>query len=252
MFLREFGRNDEADELARAYTAAQPDDPRFFDLSYHHFSTDAPVDPTLKAAFEARQSSFKDERDPKGVLLAIGRGEPWRDEDVRLLANVTIDAFEASIVEGAAASVAGVAAATGVTWQDAHEACTAAGKRLCSEEEWMIACTGQPPVDRDKDGVFSDDPIVGRKYPYGAVQQPGWCASARTKDDPRPLITGNHPRCATPEGVFDLEGLTKEWIGVTPDRAAVKGPLRPKRPRSTNAAWLTVFCASSPDTPSTI
>ena len=78
-------------------------------------------------------------------------------------------------------------------------------------------------MDRDKEGVCSDDPIVGRKYPYGAVQQPGWCASARTKDDPRPLITGNHPRCATPEGVFDLEGLTKEWIGVTPDRAAVKG-----------------------------
>ena len=99
LFLREFGRNDEADELARAYTAAQPDDPRFFDLSYHHFSTDAPVDPTLKAAFEARQSSFKDERDPKGLLLAIGRGEPWRDEDVRLLANVTIDAFEAMIEE---------------------------------------------------------------------------------------------------------------------------------------------------------
>ncbi|OYW13050.1 MAG: hypothetical protein B7X02_02935 [Rhodospirillales bacterium 12-54-5] len=96
-FLREFGRDDQADELARAYTAAQPDHPRFFDLSYHHFSADAPVDPVLKAAFEARQSEFKDERDPKAVLLAIGRGEPWQDEDVRLLGGVTADSFQAMI-----------------------------------------------------------------------------------------------------------------------------------------------------------
>lgn len=135
----------------------------------------------------------------------------------------TIDAFEASIVDGVAVSRPGVEAARGVSWYAAKEACEAAGKRLCSEEEWLTACTGALPFDVDGDGVYSDDPIQGRRHPYGAYPQSTWCASSREKDDARPLTTGEHPRCVTPEGVYDLEGLTKEWIGLSPDRAGVKG-----------------------------
>ncbi len=134
-----------------------------------------------------------------------------------------IDAYEASITNGKAASKPGVNPASNVTWYQARDACEAAGKRLCSEEEWLVACTGEEPVDADRDGRFSDDPIRGRAHPYGPFPQATWCAASRKKDDPRPLITGNHPKCATPEGVYDLEGLTKEWIGVTADKAAVKG-----------------------------
>jgi thiol-disulfide isomerase/thioredoxin len=134
-----------------------------------------------------------------------------------------IDAYEASIAEGVAKSVAQAVVAGGVTWYQARDACVAAGKRLCSEEEWLVACTGAPPIDRDRNGVFSDDPIVGRKHPYGVSPQPHLCASTRDRGDTTPLVTGEHTDCKTPEGVFDLEGLTKEWIGVTPDRAAVKG-----------------------------
>jgi protein-disulfide isomerase/uncharacterized membrane protein/thiol-disulfide isomerase/thioredoxin len=135
----------------------------------------------------------------------------------------TIDAFEASIVDGIAVSRPGVPAAGGVSWYEATAACEAAGKRLCTEEEWLTACTGAMPDDVDGDGTYSDDAILGRRHPYGAYPQSSWCASTREKDDPRPLITGEHPRCATPEGVYDLEGLTKEWIGLSPDRAGVKG-----------------------------
>jgi len=134
-----------------------------------------------------------------------------------------IDAFEASIVDGKAVSKAGVAPAANVSWYDANGACEASGKRLCSEEEWLVACTGEMPMDVDRDGRFSDNPIKGRLHPYGAFPKETWCAASRKKDDPRPLITGNHPKCVTPEGVYDLEGVTKEWIGVTPDKAAVKG-----------------------------
>ncbi|MFA5966668.1 MAG: hypothetical protein WC804_21845 [Sphingomonas sp.] len=96
-FLREFGRDAEADNLAREYTTAQPDNPRFFDVHHHHFSAEAPADPALHAAFEARLSGHIDGRDPFAVLLAISRGESWKDEDIRLLANVTSDRLEAFI-----------------------------------------------------------------------------------------------------------------------------------------------------------
>ena len=135
----------------------------------------------------------------------------------------TIDAFEASLDGNKAVSAPGVEAARGLSWYGAKAACEAAGKRLCTEEEWMTACTGTPPVDDDRDGVFSNDSHEGRQHAYGEHWREGWCADSRKRDDPRPLITGEHPRCKTPEGVYDLEGLTKEWVGVTPDKAALKG-----------------------------
>lgn len=135
----------------------------------------------------------------------------------------TIDAFEASIEMGKAVSQAGVEPARGVTWYEAKAACEAAGKRLCTEREWLGACSGAIPQDDDKDGVFSNDVHEGRQHAYGEHWREGWCADSRKKADPRPLITGEHPKCGTPEGVYDLEGLTKEWVGVTPDKAALKG-----------------------------
>jgi protein-disulfide isomerase/thiol-disulfide isomerase/thioredoxin/uncharacterized membrane protein len=135
----------------------------------------------------------------------------------------SIDAFEASLNGGVAESVAGVEPARSVTWYEARDACAAAGKRLCSEAEWLTACTGAVPIDEDRNGVFSTDLIQGRQHVYGEHYRNGICADSRKKSDPRPLITGNHPECRTPEGVYDLEGVTKEWVGLSPDRAALKG-----------------------------
>ena len=135
----------------------------------------------------------------------------------------TIDAFEASIDRGKAVSRPGVEPARSVTWYDAQAACEAAGKRLCSEEEWMYACTGAVQIDEDKDGTYSRDVLQGRQHSYGEHYREGWCADARKANDGLELITGNHPRCVTPEGVYDLEGVTKEWIGLTPDKAVLKG-----------------------------
>ena len=135
----------------------------------------------------------------------------------------TIDAFEASLKGPRAVSEPGVEVARGLSWYEAKAACEAAGKRLCTEEEWLTACTGTAPIDDDRDGVFSNDAHEGRQHAYGEHWREGWCADSRKKNDPRLLITGEHPKCATPEGVYDLEGLTKEWIGVTPDKAALQG-----------------------------
>ncbi|MCB9685587.1 MAG: thioredoxin domain-containing protein [Alphaproteobacteria bacterium] len=134
----------------------------------------------------------------------------------------TIDAFEASIEDGKAVSRPGVEPARGIGWAQADAACRASGRRLCTEDEWLVACTGAPQSDPDGDGLFSES-IAGRAHPYGADYDPSRCASARARLDPRPLLTGDHPGCGTPEGVYDLEGGVKEWVGLTVDRAALQG-----------------------------
>jgi protein-disulfide isomerase/peroxiredoxin len=135
----------------------------------------------------------------------------------------TIDAFEASVEGGKATSRAGVVPARNVSWYEASASCKAAGKRLCSEAEWLRACTGAVPIDEDGDGIFSRDLLQGRQQSYGEHYRDGVCADSRKKDSGLALITGNHPDCVSPEGVYDLEGVTKEWIGISPDKAAVKG-----------------------------
>ena len=66
--------------------------------------------------------------------------------------------------------------------------------------------------------------MKGRKHPYGSEwQQSSYCASHRRPGDKKSILTGNHPKCVTPEGVYDLEGLSKEWVGAYPHKAGTKG-----------------------------
>ena len=75
----------------------------------------------------------------------------------------------------------------------------------------------------DGDGVFSDERIAGRSHPYGRMPQRTWCATHREKEDTAPVVTGVHPKCVTPDGIYDLEGGLKEWVGLTADDAGLKG-----------------------------
>jgi len=134
----------------------------------------------------------------------------------------TIDAFEASLQGDVAVSAAGAVPASGVTWFEASAACEAAGKRLCTEGEWLSACTGTVAADANGDGAYSDE-VTGNRYPYGTWRQEGWCVTKRDPEAPGDLVTGTHPRCVSEAGAYDLEGLMKEWVGVTPDTAGVKG-----------------------------
>jgi thiol-disulfide isomerase/thioredoxin len=154
------------------------------------------------------------------VVGAVPPRDPVTFEGLR--GPFAIDAFEASFADGVLRSVPGVEPARGVTWSEADAACRSAGKRLCTEDEWLVACTGGIPKDADGDGLLSEETLA-RAHPYGADFDPTKCASARTRNDPAPLRTGDHPGCATPEGVYDLEGGVKEWVGLTPDRAGLKG-----------------------------
>lgn len=93
----------------------------------------------------------------------------------------------------------------------ARSACAAAGKRLCTREEWVSACQGAIPLDEDGSGDAFDDLHEGRIWPYGDRERQGWCGRLLSRGD-LPGRTGSSPACRTPEGAFDLSGNMAEWV----------------------------------------
>src|SRR5262249_26042010 len=102
----------------------------------------------------------------------------------------------------------------------ASAACAAAGKRLCTDAEWLRACRGP----------------AGTTYPYGDTRMPDVCNDARAVHpaveyfgssepsvysmvahpclDPLPgslARTGATTGCVTAEGAFDMMGNLHEW-----------------------------------------
>jgi formylglycine-generating enzyme len=150
-----------------------------------------------------------------------------------------VDRFEASLVEvrqdgstvgwspyhhpGArtvrAVSVRGAVPQGYIDGDTAARACAQAGKRLCTNAEWLRACQGPQ----------------GLTFPYGATRQDGVCNDARARhpavelfpNDPNPFAriqdacinqlpdsvdrTSVNPGCKTPEDIFDMMGNLHEW-----------------------------------------
>lgn len=74
-----------------------------------------------------------------------------------------------------------------VTLDAARQACTARGKRLCTDQEWIAAC--------------------GSAYPYGDAYDPAACVTESTQPEP----TGQAQQCLSSSGIFDLSGNLAEW-----------------------------------------
>ena len=110
-----------------------------------------------------------------------------------------------------------------ISMVEAEDACEAAGKRLCSNDEWLRACQGKHPT----------------KYPYGDDEIPDRC-NARDTTRAHPVIelfggpdafydsskmndprinqlpdtltkTGEKKKCTNTYGVFDMVGNLHEW-----------------------------------------
>jgi len=95
-----------------------------------------------------------------------------------------------------------------VTWDQAQDACTRAGMRLCTLEEWHAACRGACDFD----------------YPYGNDYTGGACNDlAAAIGDRGP--TGKREECSTPEWIYDLVGNLREWTSteIEPGKYAVVG-----------------------------
>lgn len=134
-----------------------------------------------------------------------------------------IDTFEASLDAGVARSGKHEVPATRMSWFAARDACQAAGKRMCTEAEWITACQGAAARDDDKDGEFADDMIEGSSYPYGDYHERGRCWDGRTGESFRPVYTGELPGCASADGVYDMTGNIEEWVGRSPEEAVLLG-----------------------------
>ena len=119
------------------------------------------------------------------------------------LGNVCIDRYEASEgPAGVARSVAGEMPWNSVTHADAAAACAAAGKRLCSEDEWFDACQGPG----------------GTTYPYGNTYEPGTCNGYDTAIVGEPEATGSRVDCEGGfSGLFDMSGNLWEWTSTCAD-----------------------------------
>lgn len=164
---------------------------------------------------QTRREVITDKPLPKGpvasVAVQVGERTVW------------IDAVEGTVDDaGRAASVAGVDPGQ-VSWQGARAACEAAGKRLCTAQEWRTACTGSAPIDDDATGSILDDFLEGRLYPYGDHHRANWCYDAGNREKSKPRATGRMAGCRSPEGVYDLAGNVAEWVGSDAGDAALLG-----------------------------
>ena len=119
-----------------------------------------------------------------------------------------------------AVSLAGAVPQSNISGAQAAKACEAAGKRLCTDKEWLRACRGPAQL----------------MYPYGNTAKPGTCNDHR---DLHPVIeyfgtsaswiwseldhpcinqqaatvakSGTFQGCVTAEGVHDMMGNLHEW-----------------------------------------
>jgi hypothetical protein len=109
----------------------------------------------------------------------------------------------------------GVKPDIGMDWNHANEQCRAAGKRLCTDTEWTLACEGQERLP----------------YPYGYVRNSEACnidrnyilpddnkwANPKTRAEEAARLDQRDPSgfresCISPYGVYDMTGNVDEWV----------------------------------------
>jgi hypothetical protein len=127
-------------------------------------------------------------------------------------------------VEALAVSAAHVTPQAYISKPTAKAACEAAGKRLCSLEEWKVACRGEqntrhPYGDKYKIGVCN---VHGTSHPasilYGNASLGHWDPRLNqvTVDGVSLLRqTGETPKCRSAwgdDGVYDMVGNLDEWV----------------------------------------
>jgi hypothetical protein len=167
---------------------------------------------------------------PAGMAPITGTGvcvDRWEAHVVEVLDDGTFHSWSPYFNPGAikirARSAPGAVPQSYISQIQASAACAEAGKRMCSDTEWLTACHGSKKT----------------QWPYGNTEKSGACNDRRDRHPAieylestdvfakleHPCInqipdtvflTGAKNECATPEGVFDMVGNLHEW---TADKA---------------------------------
>lgn len=112
-----------------------------------------------------------------------------------------------------------------ISRDQAEAACEGAGKRLCTDEEWLTACRGKKPTtfpygDERKPGVCNDKGISSFNFYYGVggAEAPRELYTWANMNDPRLnqlkgtlAKTGSHKKCKSSFGIYDMVGNLHEW-----------------------------------------
>ncbi len=119
-----------------------------------------------------------------------------------------VDRFEYPNQEGVRPSVS-------VTFEEARDLCSSEGKRLCSAQEWTVACEG--PEHRPYPHGFKRDPEAcnyDKDYiiPDDFAYQNPLTRSAEIARVSQSEPSGSRKSCVSSAGVFDMTGNVDEWV----------------------------------------
>lgn len=131
-----------------------------------------------------------------------------------------------------------------VSWTQAVATCSSAGKRLCGETEWTLACEGNERLPypygyaRNADACNIDKPYLNPDE--RAIANPTTRQAELARLDQREG-SGSRESCVSPYGVHDMTGNVDEWVvneSGHPYKSALKGgywgPVRTRcRPSTT-------------------
>lgn len=112
-----------------------------------------------------------------------------------------------------------------ISRDQAEAACQNAGKRLCSDDEWISACKGKSPTqypygDEHKAGVCNDSGVSSFNLYFGVdgAEAPREAYNWANMNDPRlnqmkgtVAKTGGFKRCKGGYDVYDMVGNLHEW-----------------------------------------
>jgi formylglycine-generating enzyme required for sulfatase activity len=201
------------------------------------------IPPILCAAAAAASIAFG----LLGIDEAEAEGQSCPEGMVSIRDKYCIDQYEASTVEildagmtrahayflpvdglkVKAVSAKGVMPQAHISRDQAEKACKSAGKRLCTDVEWIEACRGTnstryPYGSARQDGYCNDHGVSAFRHYYGAGAEPSKeMYTFANMNDPRLnqlkgalAPTGAFTKCHNEFNVFDMVGNLHEWTAA--------------------------------------
>ena len=172
---------------------------------------------------DVRQECLEMSDDERERCLRFRKPSRCRSRHPRAM-DYCIDRYEWPNREGATPTVV-------VSWNEAADLCRRAGRRLCTEDEWTLACEGPAmlpyPWGYERDATTCNIDHHNQAYDSETItgnDRARANEAAALVSQARP--SGTYPRCESPYGARDMTGNVDEWaVSRTgdPHRSVLKG-----------------------------